>query len=383
MTTDDRSTTMPALLQALADKGASDLHLKAGRPPMMRLQGDLAPLEGHAALGPEAVERLVASVIDADQRSTLAREKELDFSLVVPGVGRVRGNAFFQKGLPGAVFRLIPARVPRLDDLGAPPVLKELALRAQGLFLVTGPTGSGKTTTLAAIIEHTNRHRPVHIVTLEDPIEFVYEDALAVINQREIGSDTRDFAQGLRRALRQDPDVILVGEMRDAETIGTALSAAETGHLVFGTLHTNDAKQSIDRILDTYAPDSQHQVRMQLAKCLLAVVSQRLVKRADAPGRVAVQEVMINTPTVQKLIEDDKTGALGKAIEDSATFYKMQSFNQALLAHITARTISVDDALAVSPNANDLRVRLQAQGLLDARAAAPTSPSTSAGARGR
>ena len=369
---DDGSITMSALLQTLAEKGASDLHLKVGRPPMMRLEGDLVPFAGRSALEAKDVERLIGSVIDADQRSALARDKELDFSIVAPGVGRLRGNAFFQKGLPGAVFRLIPAKVPSLDDLGAPAVLKELALRPQGLFLVTGPTGSGKTTTLAAIIDHINRHRPVHIVTLEDPIEFVYEDALAIINQREIGADTRDFAQALRRALRQDPDVILVGEMRDGETIGTALSAAETGHLVFGTLHTNDAKQSIERILDTYAPESQHQVRMQLAKCLLAVVSQRLVKRAGAPGRVAVQEVMINTPTVQKLIEDDKTGALGKAIEDSATFYKMQSFNQALLAHISARTIAVEDALAVSPNANDLRVRLQAQGLLD-----------SAGARGR
>ena len=377
----DESISMPGLLRAIADKGASDLHLKVGRPPMMRLQGDLTPVDGRAALGPEAVEGLIASVIDADQRATLAREKELDFSFVLPGVGRIRGSAFSQRGLPGAVFRLIPARVPRLDDLGAPAILKDLALRPQGLFLVTGPTGSGKTTTLAAIIDHINHQRPVHIVTLEDPIEFVYEDARAVVNQREIGSDTRDFAQGLRRALRQDPDVILVGEMRDAETISTALSAAETGHLVFGTLHTNDAKQSIDRILDTYAPETQHQVRMQLAKCLLAVVSQRLVKRADKPGRVAVHEVMINSPTVQKLIEDDKIGALGKAIEDSAAFYKMQSFNQALLAHIAARTISVDDALAVSPSANDLRIRLQTQGLLDTRADASTS--APGGSRGR
>src|SRR5262245_51624035 len=377
----EASTSLSTLLQTLAEKGASDLHLKVGRPPMMRLQGDLTLIGGRPALTTETVESLIGSVIDADQRSALARDKELDFSFTAPGVGRVRGNAFFQKGLPGAVFRLIPTKVPGLDDLGAPAVLKDLALRPQGLFLVTGPTGSGKTTTLAAIIDHINRHRPVHIVTLEDPIEFVYEDALAVINQREIGADTRDFAQGLRRALRQDPDVILVGEMRDAETIGTALSAAETGHLVFGTLHPNDARQSIDRILDTYAPESQHQVRMQLAKCLLAVVSQRLVKRAGAPGRVAVQEVMINTPTVQKLIEDDKTGALGKAIEDSATFYKMQSFNQSLLAHITAQIISVGDALAVSPNANDLRVRLQAHGLLDRRAAG--SASTSTEARGR
>jgi twitching motility protein PilT len=331
------------------------------------------PVEGHGIMGAEDVEHLIGSVLGADQRATLQREKELDFSFAVPGVGRFRGNAFFQKGLHGAALRLIPTRVPTLDDIGAPAVLKELALRKQGLVLVTGPTGSGKTTTLAAIIDHINSHLPVHIVTLEDPIEFVYEDKRAVINQREIGSDTHDFAQGLRRALRQDPDVILVGELRDAETVSTALSAAETGHLVFGTLHTNDAKQSIDRILDTYPPDTQHQVRMQLAKCLLSVVSQRLLKRADGQGRVAVHEVMINTPTVQKLIEDDKIGALGKAIEDSATYYKMQSFNQSLLQHIKTKSVSVEEALSVSPNANDLKVQLQTQGV------AAAGPATSAG----
>ena len=356
-------TTLPALLQVLADQGATDLHVKVGRPPMMRRQGDLMPVAGYRVMAAEDVEKLISSVLDGDQRASLEREKELDFSFGVQGVGRVRGNAFFQKGLHGAVFRLIPTKIPTLDDIGAPAVLKELSLRRQGLFLVTGPTGSGKTTTLAAIIDHINSHSPVHIMTLEDPIEFVYEDKMAVINQREVGSDTRDFSQGLRRALRQDPDVILVGELRDAETVSTALSAAETGHLVFGTLHTNDAKQSIDRILDTYPPESQHQARMQLAKCLLSVVSQRLVKRADGQGRVAVQEIMINTPTVQKLIEDDKIGAIGKAIEDSATFYKMQSFNQALLQHIKAKTISPDEALSVSPNSNDLKVKLQTQGV--------------------
>ncbi len=293
---EDGLMSMPELLQALYEKGASDLHLKVGRPPMMRRQGDLVPVEGNRVMEAADVEKLIHGVINTDQRAKLEAERELDFSFSIAGLARFRANAFFQKGLPGAVLRLIPALIPTPEELGLPEVIKELSLKKQGLFLVTGPTGSGKTTTLAAIIDHINRHVPAHIITLEDPIEFVYQDKMAVINQREVGSDTRDFAQGLRRALRQDPNVILVGEMRDAETITTALSAAETGHLVFGTLHTNDAKQSVDRILDTYPPAAQNQVRMQLAKCLVAVVSQRLLKRADGQGRLAVHEIMINTP---------------------------------------------------------------------------------------
>jgi len=365
--------SMPELLQALYEKGASDLHLKVGRPPMMRRQGDLGPVEGNRVMEAADVEKLIHGVINTDQRAKLEAERELDFSFSIAGLARFRANAFFQKGLPGAVLRLIPALIPTPEELGLPEVIKELSLKKQGLFLVTGPTGSGKTTTLAAIIDHINSHVPAHIITLEDPIEFVYQDKMAVINQREVGSDTRDFAQGLRRALRQDPNVILVGEMRDAETITTALSAAETGHLVFGTLHTNDAKQSVDRILDTYPPAAQTQVRMQLAKCLVAVVSQRLLKRADGQGRLAVHEIMINTPTVQKLIEDDKIAALGRAIEDSSSFYKMQSLNQALFRQVKAKTITADEALAASRNPNDLKIQLQTQGLMDSKAEAPVS----------
>ena len=370
---DDGLMSMPELLQALYEQGASDLHLKVGRPPMMRRRGDLMPVEGNKVMDAEDVEKLIHGVINTDQRAKLEAERELDFSFSIRGLARFRGNAFFQMGVPGAVLRLIPALIPTPEELGLPEVIKELSLKKQGLFLVTGPTGSGKTTTLAAIIDHINSHVPAHIITLEDPIEFVYQDKMAVINQREVGSDTRDFAQGLRRALRQDPNVILVGEMRDDETITTALSAAETGHLVFGTLHTNDAKQSVDRILDTYPPAAQTQIRMQLAKCLVAVMSQRLLKRADGQGRLAVHEIMINTPTVQKLIEDDKIGALGKTIEDSSSFYRMQSFNQALLQRVKAKTITAEEALAASRNPNDLKIQLQTQGLMDSKAEAPVS----------
>lgn len=358
-------------LKAIYEKGASDLHLKVGRPPMMRLRGDLAPFEAIPALTPTDTQRYIYSVISSEQQKRLEEEKELDFSFFVRGMARFRGNAFFQKGALGAVFRIIPAKVPSVEDLGLPEVLKELVNRQQGLMLVTGPTGSGKSTTLAALIDYINVTQPVHVITIEDPIEFVYQDKLAVINQREVGSDTASFPQALRRALRQDPDVILIGEMRDQTTISTALTAAETGHLVFGTLHTNDAKQSIDRVLDAFPPDQQSQVRMQLAKCLNAIVSQRLLKRADGKGRVAVQEILINTPMVQKLIEENKIGAIAKAIEDSASYYKMQSFNQALMGFIKGKQISVEEALSFSNNPNDLKIQLQSQGIIETKVEVP------------
>ncbi|HOW27139.1 MAG TPA: type IV pilus twitching motility protein PilT [Elusimicrobiota bacterium] len=358
-------------LRTLVEKGASDLHLKVDRPPCMRLRGDLVPFEGLESLTAQDTQRYIYSLITEDQRARLEENKELDFSFQVQGLARFRCNAFFQRGVLGAVFRIIPVKIPTAEELGLPAIMKELVQKKQGLFLVTGPTGSGKSTTLASLIDHINSTLPVHVITIEDPIEFMYIDKKAAINQREVGTDTVSFSQALRRALRQDPDVILLGELRDAETIVTAMTAAETGHLVFGTLHTNDTKQTIDRLLDAFPPEAQHQVRMQIAKVLLAVVAQRLLKRADGNGRVAVMEIMINTPTIQKLIEDDKVGAIGKAIEDSSSFYKMQSFNQDLMTHIKAHHISVEEALAFSTNPNDLKIQLQTQGLMSSKAEIP------------
>jgi twitching motility protein PilT len=363
------SATIQALLQTVFSQGASDLHLKVGRPPLMRLKGDVVPMDGFGVLEAEDLAGYLKLVVNEKQWIQFQRNRELDFSFLLKGLARFRGNAFFQRGQMGAAFRLIPAKIPTLEELLLPPGLKDLVEREQGFFLVTGPTGSGKSTTLAALIDHINNTRPVHVITLEDPIEFVYEDRRAVINQREVGSDTSSFAEGLRHALRQDPDVILIGEMRDIDTMSTAMHAAETGHLVLGTLHTNDAKQAVDRVIDMYPPEAQNQIRMQLAKCLLAVVAQRLLKRADNEGRVPLMEILVNSPTVQKLIEDNKVGALAKAIEDSATFYKMQSFNQALLPLIVNRTVTVAEALAYSNNPNDLKIRLQTDGIL-----APQAP---------
>ncbi len=355
--------TLQEFLKAIVDKGASDLHVKANRPPLMRLRGDIVPLEGMPQLTNEEIQVLIHSITNPAQQEKLSKEKELDFSFYLEGMARFRANVFFQRGLVSAIFRIIPTKVPTIESLGHPPILKELVTRPQGLFLVTGPTGSGKSTTLAALVQHINENFQKHIITIEDPIEFIYTDAKCSINQREVGQDTVDFSQALRRVLRQDPDIILIGEMRDRETISTAITAAETGHLVFGTLHTNDAKQSINRVLDSFTGDAQQQVRMQLANELVAIVSQRLIKRKDGNGRVAAAEIMINTPTIKKLIEDNKIGQMTKVMEESTSFYNMQTFNQALFKLVKDQSISSEEAFAISENPNDLKIRFQTEGI--------------------
>jgi twitching motility protein PilT len=364
---------------ALVQRGGSDLHLKVGRPPLMRIKGELLPTE-YPVIGKEEMKKLLLPMLTEMQIKKLENEREIDFSYLVEGLARFRGNIFHQMGYLGAVFRVIPVQIMTIDELKLPPVLKELIFRNQGIILVTGPTGSGKSTTLAAMIDYLNMNRSDHIITIEDPVEFVHRDKKCVINQREVGFDTRSFSEALKRALRQDPDVILVGEMRDPETISIAMTAAETGHLVFSTLHTNDAKQSIDRIIDTFPPEQQHQVRMQLAMTLCAIVSQRLIKKLDGSGRVAVIEVMINTPTIRKMIEEGKIGAIDKAIHDSASLYKMQTMNQHLFQLVKEGTITQEGALSVSNNPNDLRIMFQTQ--MPGPSPTPTPPKPS-GLEGR
>lgn len=346
------------ILSQLVKRKGSDLHLKVSRPPLFRISGKLVPTE-YEKLSPDDIKQLVYSIMTPYQIQRFEDEWEIDFSYGIPNVARFRVNCFFQRGIMGAVFRSVPYKIPTLDELGMPPVLKDIALKTQGLILVTGPTGSGKSTTLAGMIDHINSNRYCHIMTVEDPIEFVYQDKSGVINQRELGSDTKTFTSALKHVLRQDPDVILIGEMRDTETMSIAVTAAETGHLVFSTLHTNDAQQSVDRIIDSFPSEQQNQVRMQLSMALRAVVSQRLVKRADIDGRVAAVEIMINSPTITKLIQEGNTSHINKAIESSVTYYRMQTLNQSLVALVKNGVIAEQEAMKYSNKPEEFKLNLK------------------------
>jgi twitching motility protein PilT len=346
------------LLHLMTDKEASDLHLRPMRPPLLRVHGRLMPVDDDP-LQPEEIEGMIRAILNPAQQDKLSQDMALDLGYGVSGLARFRGNIFLQRGTLAAVFRRVPYETSTLDELGLPDVLEELTHLRMGLVLVTGPTGCGKSTTLASLLKYITSSRPVHVVTIEDPIEFLFRDEVATVSQREVGTDTPGFQAALRNAMRQDPDVIMVGEMRDPETVATVISAAETGHLVFSTLHTNSATQSVDRILDTFPGDQQRQVRIQLAQVLKAVVSMKLVERADGEGRVPAIEVMRASPRISELVEKGETEPLTEEVESSVSYYRMQSMNQSLLALLAHGTITYAEAMSQSPDPEDLSLKLR------------------------
>jgi len=348
------------LLKIAVETGASDLHLKVGSYPMMRVRGTLAPALEDKRLDHEDVVAMSAAIMSTAQRQKFKETQEVDLAYSVPGLGRFRVNIFQQRGTVGLVLRVIPMTIRTVEELGLPLVMKKIALEERGLVLVTGTTGSGKSTTLAALIDHINKERSAHVMTVEDPIEFLHRDQRSMINQREVAVDTRSFAQALRSALRQDPDVILVGEMRDFETIETGLTAAETGHLVFSTLHTLDATETINRIIAVFPPHQQKQIRLQLASVLRAVISQRLMPRADGRGRAPAVEVMISTPFIRDCIVDkDKTHLIHGAIAAGTSQYGMQTFDQSIYGLYEQGKVSLEEALRWASNVDEFKLRVQ------------------------
>lgn len=346
------------LLKMMYQSKASDMYLKATRPPVLRVNGQLQVMPV-APLQPDEVKNLLFSIMNQRQIAKLEENLEIDFSYGWEDRARFRLNVFFQRGWMGAVIRMISHEVPTIESLKIPIEVKKLAELTQGLVLVTGPAGSGKSSTLAAMIHHINQTRSCHIITIEDPIEFVHQDIQSVIEQREIELDTKSFANAIRYALRQDPDVILIGEMRDLESITIAIRAAETGHLVLSTLHTNDAAQTIDRIVDAFpTAHQQAQVRMQLSLLLKGVISQRLVRKADGMGLIPAVELMINSPHISKLIQDGKTQEITKAIEESLATFNMQSLDQALLKLYRDKVITFEEAMFTSAKPDDFRLKV-------------------------
>lgn len=342
--------------------GASDIHLKSGLPPMLRVRGDVGPIPNAPRLTPEMMGQMAWGIMSAIQRDRFKNTHDLDMAWQVPGVGRFRVNVFRQRQNIGMVLRAIPATVKSIDELSLPPVIKKIAANQRGLVLVTGTTGSGKSTTLAALIEEINRSSAHHIVTIEDPIEFSFQDKKAVINQREVGVDTLSFASALRSALRQDPDVILVGELRDLETVEIAMAAAETGHLVLATLHTLDAPEAINRVVSFFEPHHQTQIRLQLGSVLRAVISQRLMP-AKAGGRIAALEIMINTGTIYECIVDStRTKEIPDHMAKGAQQYGTQTYDQAIYRHLTGGIIDVDVAMRYANNPDELQLRLSGIG---------------------
>ncbi len=348
------------LLKAATENGASDLHLKVGAPPMIRVDGLLRPLERFQKLNQEAVVQLASSVMNPQKKAEFKESHEVDLAYSAAGLGRFRVNVFMQRGTVGAVLRAIPVKIKTLEDLVLPKVVGKLALEHRGLILVTGTTGSGKSTTLAAMIDIINQKRAANIITIEDPIEFLHRDKKGIVSQREVGSDTDSFDRALRSALRQDPDVILVGEMRDFETVSTALTAAETGHLVLSTLHTLDATETINRVISVFPPYHQDQVRAQLASVIQGVVSMRLIPRSDKEGRIPAVEVMIATETIRDaIVHSEKTRNISEIIAASKSQYEMQTFDQSIYDHYESGRVSYEEALKWTSNPADFSLKVQ------------------------
>ncbi len=372
---------LESALRRVIEVDGSDLHLKIPSRPLIRVMGQLEPITGSGELTPEDTEGALRDLLkDPGKLEEFAREHEVDFSYSLPGLSRFRINAFRQRGVISLVCRAVPHEIRSIEQLGLPAVISDIADEERGIILVTGTTGSGKSSTLAAMIDQINRFHSKHMVTIEDPIEFLHRDKRSVINQREVGQDTASFKRALRRVLRQDPDVILVGEMRDEETVSTALSAAETGHLVLSTLHTVDAPETINRIIDFFPPHMNQQVRAMLAGTLKAVISQRLVRRADGEGRVACCEILRMTARVRDMIMNPaETGKLGDVVAEGA-YYGMQSFDQALLAQVQSGRVTMEEALRTATSPHDFKLMVASDGqrstsveaIMDSDAPAPS-----------
>ncbi len=348
------------LLKSATTQGASDLHIKVGSAPIFRVNGELMPMPGEKKLVQEDALKIAFSVMSPGQREVFKKKNDIDLAYSVPGLGRFRCNVFIQRGAVGIVFRVIPVKIPSIEDLRLPEILKKIALEPRGLILVTGTTGSGKSTTLASMIDYVNNNRTSNIVTIEDPIEFLHRDKRSIVNQREVGTDTESFSKALRAALRQDPDVILVGEMRDFETIQTCLTAAETGHLVLSTLHTIDATETVNRVISVFPPYQHKQVRMQLSSIIKGIVSMRLLPRSDGKGRVPAVEVLLGTATVKDCVLDaDKTKMIPDVIAQGAVHYSMQTFDQSLFGLYKSGLISYEEALRGATNPDDFALKVK------------------------
>ena len=355
--TEDANSNDPSLtdmLIELVDSKSSDLHLTAGAPPMLRRNGELRQIEGYEPLNPSVIQRLLYAIVTQRQREKFEENLELDFAYALPGKARFRVNMYRQRDAVGAAFRLIPFEIKRLEALGIPAVVSNFAMLPRGFVIVTGPTGSGKSTTLASIVDLANRQRRDHIMTVEDPIEFLHQHRGCLVNQREVGEDTHSFGSALKHVLRQDPDIILVGEMRDMETISVALTAAETGHLVFATLHTQDAAQTVDRIIDVFPPHQQQQIRVQLAGALQGVVCQALCRTADGSGRAAAVEVMVATPAIRNLIREGKTHQIASAMQAGAQ-YGMVTMDQSLAELVRRGRIAFETGLDKCHHVEDFK----------------------------